>query len=146
MNVLLVINNTLDDVICRGDHIAHGERVEITPIIPAKTNLSDTWVCVGLYQYRKFNIKGNSFGTYGPMFGTGFTRNKNDFVVAMDCPNSAIGGTNTIWVESGLNAAAVAWMLPYLKREETVHSDNKKTTVRRANRWGNINWGIAMIE
>ncbi|KAI9876843.1 MAG: hypothetical protein M1830_005477 [Pleopsidium flavum] len=136
LNVLLVVNNMQTDVRFRGDRIINGDRGTITNYLPSNDPKSPPAGFLG------------SVGTYGSEFGASFTRAGADFSVGMDCPNSAFGGRNSIRVTPGLDARKAAELAGDSRNEDDqfLSEENGRTSVRRANPWGNINWGVCLID
>ncbi|KAI9875968.1 MAG: hypothetical protein M1830_007667 [Pleopsidium flavum] len=148
LNVLLVVNNMQTDVRFRGDKIINGDHGTVTNYLPANDPKSPL-VWAGFYSYRKFQAGFlGSVGTYGSEFGASFTRAGADFSVGMDCPNSAFGGRNSIRVTPGLDSRKAAELAGDSRNEEDqfLSEGNGRTSVRRANPWGNINWGVCLID
>jgi hypothetical protein len=145
INILLVANNTSDDVICKGDSIVNGQRVGITSVIPSKKDIPGSWVCAGLYVYSKYKISSKSFSGFGSLVGVEFTKGQDNFAIGMDCPNSGIGGTNSIRVGSG-DAYETAMLAKTSNSETDNISFSGGVAVKRAKRWGNINWGFGEVK
>lgn len=66
----------------------------------------------------------------------------------MDCPNSILGGTNSIRLCLGIDPTGAAQLANDCSQsdDEFKSANNGVTHVKRADGWGNINWGICLME
>jgi hypothetical protein len=145
MNVLLVANNTTNEVNFTGDEVVHGERRNVTRFFPAKTN-DRIWV--GWFSYIKSTFLVGPFGFHGSQFGAGFSTSTGDLSVGMDCPNSLFGGRNSIRLVKGLDPSEATHLADTSRNsdDELIFADGAMTSVRRANQWGNINYGYCIFD
>lgn len=141
--MLLVVNDTATDVIPIKEWIEHGERHTVPEVIPPSLPNGDLVSC-GLFIYEKYQIKGHSVSAYGSAFGVSFGTGHGKFSVGMNCPNSFLGGNNSIAVHNMEHAKGACDTAcgPY-----SLHgwSSNPHVDVKIADGWGNVNWGRALV-
>lgn len=87
-------------------------------------------------------------GFYGSTVGLALKRSSDaaTFSIGLDCPNTLLGGTNCCRIING-NDAKKACLLANDSGvgEETVYLGNSSVTIRRASKWGSVNYSIASI-
>ena len=115
----------------------------VAEMIPAAPANGDFVYC-GLFVYSKYQVKTFSIGTYGSAFGVSFNTGHGNFSVGMDCPNSFMGGNNSIEVHNREHAKEACDMA---LKSGIVHgwSNNPYVDVKIADHWGNVNWGRAIV-
>ncbi|KAK0670336.1 hypothetical protein QBC41DRAFT_301732 [Cercophora samala] len=150
VNALFVINGLETKIDMSGDSIINGERFEVTTEIPRADKNPDKpagYGC-GLYTYRKTRVWDYPVGLFGSTAGIAFQAQDNSqFSVGLDCPNTAMGGTNCIRVFGDLDAydaASSADDTGY--STDTVTTNGHTFTGSRASSWGSINYAICSIE
>lgn len=151
VNVLLIINTTDETLMFSSDHAENGKNTFKTDkISPCGKVLQDRWVPFGLYLYKKNSIaSGIPFGFCGSLFGAAFTLGgRPAFSVGMDCPLTYLGGTNSIRVLAGNNAAGAEKLAEDSGNSEdsTDFGDGRTVHARRANSGGSVNWGLCIVD
>lgn len=96
-NLLLVINDSPNDILPFTEYTENGERRVVPEIIPAVVPNADFVHC-GLFIYSKYQIYNVAVGTYGSAFGVSYSMAGGHFSIGMDFPNSLMGGNNSIEV------------------------------------------------
>ncbi|KAH7921335.1 hypothetical protein BV22DRAFT_737694 [Leucogyrophana mollusca] len=149
-NILLLANDSDFALTFASDVVANGKRSSVVTTIPAMIKAHNGAPAVypcGAFVYQK--VSGSWFGS---LFGAEFSASrdgKTDTVsVGMDCPNSAIGGGNTIFVtgQGAQKAADGAHDRSSDNEEDTAQTSHGRITGRRANRWGFTNYGFAFYK
>lgn len=91
-----------------------------------------------------------AFGFFGSMFGIRFDAKRGSltdgFSIGMECPNTALGGRNSIYCTTQSARAASGGASAGGYEEGIATTAHGKLTGRRANPWGNINYGVAFFE
>lgn len=148
---MIVINNTASSaVVFTGDEIINGERASSTASLPKRPGAE--FAHAAFYTYRKFHVGPQALGLFGSLFGATFrldNRTNDEFSVAMDCPLTIFGGTNSIRVSAGKNAKATAWLAGECGNEEDQAVSDGMTVAARARRamgLGNANWAYLCFE
>lgn len=143
VNVLIVVNDTPNDVLPLKEWIEHGDRRIVPELIPAAHPNSD-FVYGGLFFYSKFQIQTYSVGLYGSSFGVSFETGDKHFSVGMSCPNSLLGGRNSAQVHNREDAHAACEMA---RNAACAHGwcVGPYIDVRIASSWGNVNWARAVV-
>lgn len=141
--MLLVINDTPNDILPMMEWIQNGERRVVPEMIPAAVPNGD-FVSCGLFVYSKYQVKSFSLGTYGSAFGVSFDAGNGNFSVGMDCPNSLMGGNNSIEVHNQEHAQRACKMAT---DSGCMHgwTDRPRVDVKIADHWGNVNWGRVIV-
>lgn len=147
-----MINTTDKTLLFSSDAIENGERASITgEISPWGAELRDKWVAAGFYFYKKYSISGFPVGFYGSLFGAAFTLGaggESAFSIGMDSPLTYLGGTNSIRVLAGNNAAEARQLAEDSGNSEDSadFGDGRKVHARRASSGGSINWGVCIVD
>ena len=69
------------------------------------------------------------------------------FSVGVDCPNSILGGTNSICVKAGSDAMSAANSAASSGHStESIKVNGHNCVASRASPWGSINYGICSVE
>ncbi|KAI0469658.1 hypothetical protein GGR56DRAFT_662253 [Xylariaceae sp. FL0804] len=142
-NVLLVINDSPNDLMPKMEWIENGGRRVAPEMIPAAVPNSD-FVSCGLFFYSKYQVQSVSLGTYGSAFGVSFGTGDENFSIGMDCPNSLLGGNNSIEVHNQEHAQRACQMA---LDSGCLHgwTDKPRVDVKIADHWGNVNFGRAIV-
>ncbi|KAK1989894.1 hypothetical protein LX36DRAFT_676261 [Colletotrichum falcatum] len=142
-NVLLVVNDSPNDLMPKYEWIENGERRVVPEMIPAAVPNSD-FVSCGLFFYSKYHVKSFSLGTFSSAFGVSFGTGDENFSIGMDCPNSLLGGNNSIEVHNEEHAQRACKMA---LGSGCMHrwTDRPRVDVKIADHWGNVNWGRAIV-
>ncbi|KAH7909643.1 hypothetical protein BJ138DRAFT_1102519 [Hygrophoropsis aurantiaca] len=154
VNDLLLTNDSKFRIIFNGDHIQNGERAFKVDGIPARVDLADGTVAAypcGAYVYRKYRMGFlGAFGPRGSLFGIRFYAHRGDladgFSVGMDCPNTAAGGRNSILCIADTAMVASGGASARGDEGNEATTTHGKITGRRADAWGDVNYGFAVFE
>ncbi|KAH7917369.1 hypothetical protein BV22DRAFT_1042383 [Leucogyrophana mollusca] len=148
-NVLLLVNESNLELTYKVDDVTSGQRCSVVTTIPAmikrdKLGYPAVYPC-GAFVYQK------KLGTwYGSLFGIEFSarwRAWTDRVsVGMDSPNTAVGGSNSIFVTGNDATKAMAGARDGGAEDDTAKTPRGQITGRRAHRWGPINYGFAFYK
>ena len=93
----------------------------------------------------QYTLGGVPIGFYGSTLGVGFRRNVDNqyWSIGMDCPNTALGGTNGIQLRNGDDPRLVAELVNVSSKDtDTIRVGPETCTVSRADPWGSINYCI----
>ncbi|KAH7921330.1 hypothetical protein BV22DRAFT_1178048 [Leucogyrophana mollusca] len=156
MNILLLANDSDFDLTFTADEVANGRRCSVVTTIPAMTKAHSTLGYPALYPCGAFvyqKARPSSPIAYAVMLNFSAEDSipvraskggQTDRVsVGMDSPNSAFGGSNSIFV-TGYDAKKAADGAHNGNAEEdTAQTSHGRITGRRANKWGPINYGFA---
>ncbi|KAM7191656.1 hypothetical protein V8F33_008752 [Rhypophila sp. PSN 637] len=104
-NILLVVNNTKSDVTFLHDKAKNGDRTSYTKEIPSTAGKMDGYHAAGWYFYDKNKIGGYTIGFFGSAFGAAWSCGERKFAIGMDCPNTIMGGSNSIEIHQDDNAS-----------------------------------------
>ncbi|KAH7906826.1 hypothetical protein BJ138DRAFT_1104817 [Hygrophoropsis aurantiaca] len=85
-------------------------------------------------------------GPFPPPGHTDIVAKTDQFSVGMDCPNSAFGGNNSIYCGTGSATAASNGAKATGDEGDDATTTHGKITGRRADGWGNVNYGVAFFE
>ncbi|KAH9853427.1 hypothetical protein C2E23DRAFT_859026 [Lenzites betulinus] len=171
LNLCLVVNSR-NDLTFTNDYIKNGERYTIVQSLPqAAANPANKPGAVpcGFFVYRKYNIgRGGPsakdeadhaepippvpsprlpIGFYGSCMGMAFRFSTGQrFAVGMDCPNTIIGGTNSIVITTRSAQDAAQLANDNGTADQSITVGPYKCTVRRAAALGSVNYGLCLIE
>ncbi|KAH9853537.1 hypothetical protein C2E23DRAFT_109560 [Lenzites betulinus] len=170
LNLCLVVNSR-NDLTFTNDYIKNGERNTIVQSLPQAAvdpGLKPGAVPCGFYVYRKYSIgRGGAsedgasaaepipsvpkpripIGFYGSCMGMDFRFSTGQrFAVGMDCPNTILGGTNSIVVTPGSAKDAAKLANDNGTAEQSITVGPYRCTVRRAAALGSTNYGLFLIE
>jgi hypothetical protein len=139
-NILLAVNNTQSDIWPVDHWIESGVITAGAGFLPA-TRADSRAVWAGWYIYDRKK------GFYGTSFGLTFKRNGGSLSVGMDCPNSLLGGRNSISLLQGDDKkAAEKQARDSHNKESEIEMSSGKSHARIASKYGNINWAYLIFD
>lgn len=148
-NVLLVVNDTSSQIVHRGHEIANGKTKTETPVIERR---AEGFASVGIYVYSKDETFDKPFSLFGSLIGVSFSlsemKDRPSFSVGMDCPNSLLGGLNSINLLACNDPSGVADLANKGHDGENncmIANDKVDVVARRAATTGSINWGVCLV-
>ncbi|KAK4182188.1 hypothetical protein QBC35DRAFT_549095 [Podospora australis] len=158
-NVMIIVNDTSSQIVRRRHKIANGKTQTETPVIEGRTkpttsqsSRADSFVSVGIYAYSKDETFGIPLSFFGSLIGVSFSlsglADGPSFSVGMDCPNSALGGGNSIRLLAWDDPSGVAGKANDCHDEEDkckIAKGKVDVVVRRASKTGSINWGMCLV-
>jgi len=145
VNELMLINGLESKTVnLTKDWIIDGERFKMTMQVPAAIKSSEkphAYGC-GIYTYPKKQVFGVPMGFFGSNAGVAFKAPSDgtEFSVGVGCPNSILGGTNSIRVRLGSDAESAAISAASSGYStELIKVNAHDRVVSRASPWGSIN-------
>ncbi len=140
-NILLVVNNTHTDVRPIEDYVESGVRTAVTSYLPALPP-SNPFCMGGFFIYTKKTV-----GFYGTSLGLTLNRKGGDLSIGMDCPNSLLGGRNSIVISKGGDMkAAESRARDCHDKYGEIDMGTGKSSVKIASKYGNISWGYCIMD
>ncbi|KAH7917320.1 hypothetical protein BV22DRAFT_1052520 [Leucogyrophana mollusca] len=159
-NILLLANDSDFVLTFADEEVANGQRCSAVTTIPAvirphsELGYPAVYPC-GAFFYQKarpssptaYARTGSLFGSlFGAEFSAKKGRQTDRISVGMDSPNSAFGGTNSIFVTGNDAKNAAAGAYHGNAEDDTAQTPSGQITGRRANKWGAVNYGFAFYK
>lgn len=139
-NIIIAVNNSMSDIWPVDQHVESGVLTSGAGFIPASTSDSRA-VWAGWYIYDRKK------GFYGTSFGLTFQRHGGEVSVGMDCPNSLLGGRNSVSLMEGGDRKAVEKQARIShNKDSAIDMPTGKTTARISSKYGNINWAYLIFD
>ncbi|KAH7918514.1 hypothetical protein BV22DRAFT_1041727 [Leucogyrophana mollusca] len=149
-NVLLVVNDSEYDLTFRDDDVTSGQRCSVVTTIPARASGHSKLGYPTLYPCGAFVYQKKLGSWYGSLFGVEFGARRRAWTdrvsIGMDSPNTALGGSNSIFVTGNDAKKAMAGARDGNAEDDSANTPRGRITGRRAHKWGPINFGFAFYK
>ncbi|KAH7917423.1 hypothetical protein BV22DRAFT_937341 [Leucogyrophana mollusca] len=150
INILLLANDSDFGLSFADEEVANGQRFSVVTTIPAMIKAHSKLGYPAVYPCGAFVYRKKLGSVFGSLFGAEFSARKGDqtdrISVGMDSPNSAFGGTNSIFVTGYDAKKAADGAHDGNAEDDTAQTSHGRITGRRANKWGAVNYGFAFYE
>lgn len=149
LNLMLLVNGKQKTLSFTEDYVKNGERLKICASLeeaPSSDAKLLAYPCT-FYAYQKARVAGIAAGVFGSTVGISFTSGSAKFSIGIDCPNTIFGGDNairpfdkTVTAEGAANSTDGTG-----KTGEYIQLDGGRCDVRRAHKWGSVNYCICLL-